>query len=243
MARLWRQPVAEANLRGFKYFQLLSPTLDRLPDAGTARDKAHNRQFFFYQYANLLPPYFFSPAITSLRGIQQACRLDKVQRLFDIRRVSLGSLSEATGIFDAEPLREIVQELAQRGLPLENGADALRGLTDVDGIILTALPKMFGICSRFPNTAPSRSTCASRSSTAFRVMRRLRPPLVPSPRSCRPRSDGVFKMSRLHAPPVRSDVSATRSANSRRLRALAADRSCSRRCPADRMLPAVPVPC
>ncbi len=145
MARPRRQPVTEANLCGFKYFQLLTPMLERLHDAGTARDKAHNRQFFFDQYAILLLLYFFSAVITSLRGMQQASGLDKVQRLFGIRRVSLGSLSEATGVFDAELLRQIVQELAQRALPLEHGADAeaLRGLTAVDGTILTALPKMF----------------------------------------------------------------------------------------------------
>jgi IS4 transposase len=144
MAGPRRQPVREADLRGFKYFQLLTPLLERLHDTGTARDKAGNRQFFFDQYAVLLLLYFFSPVLTSLRGLQQASGLDKVQRLFGIRRVSLGSLSEATGVFEAAALRHIVQELAQRALPLEHGAqaEALRDLTAVDGTILRALPKM-----------------------------------------------------------------------------------------------------
>jgi IS4 transposase len=144
MAMPHRQPVREADLRGFKYFQLLVPLLERLHDVGTARDQAGNRQLFFDHYAVLLLLYFFSPVITSLRGLQQASGLDKVQRLFGIRRVSLGSLSEATGVFDASALRHIVRELAQRAMPLEHGAqaEALRDLTAVDGTVLRALPKM-----------------------------------------------------------------------------------------------------
>jgi len=144
MAGPRRQPVREADLRGFKYFQMLVPLLERLHEGGTARDKAGNRQLFFDQYAVLLLLYFFSPIITSLRGLQQASSLDKVQRLFGIRRVSLGSLSEATEVFQAAMLRQIVQELAQRAVPLEHGAsaEALRDLTAVDGTILRALPKM-----------------------------------------------------------------------------------------------------
>jgi len=118
--------------------------LERLQNAGTARDKAGNRQLFFDQYTSLLLLYFFSPVITSLRGLQQACDLDKVQRLLGVRHASLGSLSEASTVFDAQLLRNIVQELAQRALPLEHGRDAtaLRGLTAVDGTILSALPRM-----------------------------------------------------------------------------------------------------
>ncbi len=46
--------------------------------------------------------------------MQQASGLAKVQKLLGVRRTSLGSLSEATGVFAAEPLRAIVQELAKR---------------------------------------------------------------------------------------------------------------------------------
>jgi hypothetical protein len=139
-----RQPVRAADVHGMKYFRLLVPLLERLHDVGTARDKAGNRLLFFDQYTILLLLYFFSPVITSLRGLQQASDLDKVQRLFGMRGVSLGSLSEATGVFDAVALEQIVHELAQRAVPLEHGAaaEALRDLTAVDGTILSALPKM-----------------------------------------------------------------------------------------------------
>lgn len=144
MGRPRRQPVRAADVRGIKYFHLLVPLLERLHDVGTARDKAGNRRLFFDHYAILLLVYFFSPIITSLRGLQQASELDKVQRFFGIGRASLGSLSEATEVFGSAALRQVVQELAQRAVPLEHGtaAEALRDLTAVDGTILSALPRM-----------------------------------------------------------------------------------------------------
>jgi IS4 transposase len=144
MPRGGQVPVREADLHGFKYFDLLGPLLQRLHDVGSARDKAGNRELFFDQYTALLLLYFFSPIITSLRGLQQASALDKVQKLLGVRRVSLGSFSEASSVFDAEPVRHILCELAQRVLPLEQGhdAEALRGLTAVDGTLLAALPSM-----------------------------------------------------------------------------------------------------
>jgi hypothetical protein len=144
MAQKRRPEVRARDLQGFKYFRLLMPLLERLQQVGTQRDRAGNRQLFFDQYAALLLLYFFNPVLTSLRGVQQASGLDKVQKLLGVRRTSLGSLSEATGVFTAEPLRQVVQELAARALPLERGrdAEALRGLTAVDGTILRALPQM-----------------------------------------------------------------------------------------------------
>jgi IS4 transposase len=144
MAARCKPKVREKELRGFKYIDLVFPLLERLHEVGTARDKAGNRRFFFDQYVTLLLLYFFSPVVTSLRGLQQALGLDKVQKLVGSRRVALGSLSEAAAVFDPAPLRHIVQELSARALPLEHGqaAAALRGLTAVDGSLLPALPRM-----------------------------------------------------------------------------------------------------
>src|SRR5262245_11077527 len=144
MARPKRPAVRERDLKGFKYFKMLLPLLERLEGVGTARDKAGNRQLFFDQYAALLLLYFFNPVVTSLRALRQATNLDKVQRLLGVRRTSLGSLSEASGVFAPEALRAVVQELAGRAQPLYHGAEAeaLRNLCAVDGTILQALPKM-----------------------------------------------------------------------------------------------------
>lgn len=144
MARQRRPPVTEKQLHHLKYFRMLQPFLERLQAVGTARDRAGNRLLFFDQYVSLILLYFFNPILTSLRSVQQASGLAKVQKQLGIRRTSLGSLSEASGVFNAEPVRDIVHELAERALPLEHGheAEALRGLTAVDGTVLPALPRM-----------------------------------------------------------------------------------------------------
>jgi len=144
MAAPRQPPVRECDLRGFKYLRKLPPLLERLHAVGTGRDKAANRQLFFDQYTALLLLYFFNPILTSLRGLQQATKLAKVQKLLGVRRTSLGSLSEATGVFAATHLQRIVQELATEATPLYQGreAEALQGLTAVDGSILPALPHM-----------------------------------------------------------------------------------------------------
>jgi hypothetical protein len=144
MANNHRPEVRASDLRGLKYFKILGPLLERLHDEATQRDRAGNRQLFFDQYASLLLLYFFNPIVTSLRGIQQASGLAKVQKLLGCERVALGSLSEASQVFDAEALHPLMAGLASQAMPLVKGkeAEALRGLTAVDGSLLPALSKM-----------------------------------------------------------------------------------------------------
>jgi Transposase DDE domain len=144
MAKKSKTPIQQKDLKGLKYFKLLAPLLDRLHDDARSRDHAGNRKLFYDQYACLLLLSFFNPIVSSLRSIQQASTLDKVQRLFGCNRVSRGSLSEASQVFDPELLHGIIGDLATNTLPLIHGkeAEALRGLTAVDGSLLPALPKM-----------------------------------------------------------------------------------------------------
>ena len=67
-----------------------------------------------------------------------------MQKLLGIKRVSMGTLSESAGVFDPAPLQDIIRELAGRAVPLSSGreAEALQGLTAVDGSVLKALPRM-----------------------------------------------------------------------------------------------------
>ena len=144
MAGKERPKITEEKLRGFKYFKILRPLLESLHQVGTQRDKAQNRQLFFDQYGALLLLYFFNPILTSLRGIQQASHLKKVQKKLGCRGISLGSLSEAANVFDARKLEEIIAELAAR-IPqqtLTRDQQALKNLTAVDGSLLPALSKM-----------------------------------------------------------------------------------------------------
>ena len=139
-----RRKVQAKDVEGLKYFKLMDGLLDSLHDNATERDRSGNRKLFYDQYGSLLLLYFFSPALTSLRALQQATELAKVQKVTGASRASLGSLSEASSVFDAELLREILQELATQAKPILSGkeAEALDNLTAVDGSFLPALPKM-----------------------------------------------------------------------------------------------------
>jgi hypothetical protein len=99
---------------------------------------------FSDQYPALILLYFFNPLLTSLRGLQQASELDKVQQVLGCAKTSLGSLSEAARVFDAHALQAILTELAEcapdPALPAEQ--QALKDLRAVDGSLLPALPKM-----------------------------------------------------------------------------------------------------
>ena len=106
-----REKIQEKDITGLKYFDKLNPLLERLHDDGCERDKAGNRGLHFDQYCMLILLYLFNPIVTSLRGIQQASELAKVQRKLGCPRTSLGSLSEATSVFDAQRLQQIIQEL------------------------------------------------------------------------------------------------------------------------------------
>ena len=139
-----RKDLDPGEIEGWEYFDSLVPLLGRLKDIGTKRDKASNRLLFYDQYISLLLLYFFNPTITSLRGLQQASTLEVVQRRLGIRPTSLGSFSEAARVFDADALREILQELAHKATPVIKVPEAreLLNLTAVDGSIFRAFPRM-----------------------------------------------------------------------------------------------------
>ena len=144
MAKKKKPRLRAEDVEGLKYLELLEPFLERLHNVSTERDVAGNRDLYFDQYTALILLYFFCPIVTSLRGLRQATELKKVQKQLGILRVSLGSLSEASRVFDAEALQGVITELAERALPLAGAADlkAIEGLTAVDGSLLPALPRM-----------------------------------------------------------------------------------------------------
>jgi hypothetical protein len=143
MAAKKRKNVQEADVTGLKYFDKLSPLLARLHDVGCQRDKAGNRKLHFDQYCTLLLLFLFNPIITSLRSIQQASQLRKVQRRLGCPRASLGSLSEATDVFQPERLKEIIAELGEQLKSIARDPrlkDVHHVVTLVDGTLLKGLP-------------------------------------------------------------------------------------------------------
>jgi hypothetical protein len=140
-----REKIKEHQLQGFKYFKAISGLLENLHDAGCNRDKAGNRTLHMDQYMSLLLLYMFNPICTSLRAVQQASELKKVQHKLGCSRASLGSLSESARVFDSELMQEIIKDLSAQLKPISRHAklDDLAGiLTAVDGTLINAMAKM-----------------------------------------------------------------------------------------------------
>lgn len=137
--------IKESQLQGFKYFKAISKMLESLHRAGCERDIAGNRILHMDQYVSLILLYMFNPICTSLRSLQQVSELKKVQKFFGAERASLGSLSEASTVFDSELLKNIIQELSTKLNNVSSipGFDNSKGiLTAVDGSLIEAVSKM-----------------------------------------------------------------------------------------------------
>ena len=140
-----REDIKEHQLQGLKYFKALDGLLNGLHEAGCKCDKAGNRLLHMDQYMSLLLLYMFNPICTSLRAIQQASELKKVQRKLGCPRASLGSLSESARVFDSQLMQEVIQNLSAQLKPISRHAklEDLSGiLTAVDGTLIPAISKM-----------------------------------------------------------------------------------------------------
>ncbi len=139
-----RFDVREEQLTGFKYFDRITSLLERLRPVGCQRDHAANRTLHFDQFCSLVLLYLFNPVVVSLRSLQQASELKKVQKKLGCARASLGSLSESSHVFDPALLQEIVGELGLQLQPIAADtrlAEIQHTVTLVDGTLL-ALPRI-----------------------------------------------------------------------------------------------------
>jgi len=155
MPRAPRADIQQKDITGLKYFDQVAPLLERLHDDACQRDTAGNRTLHFDQYAMLMLLYFFNPILTSLRGLQQASELKNVQQKLGCQRASLGSLSEASTVFDPQRLREIVSQLGDQLQPLAQDkrlTDINQTITLVDGSLIAALPRIMEASFRKAST-------------------------------------------------------------------------------------------
>jgi hypothetical protein len=174
MARQVREaiePIREVDVQGLKYFRKLWPLFERLHDVGCGRDKAGNRQLFMDQYCALVLLFLFNPCVRSLRALQQASELKNVQRKLRCGRASLGSLSEATDVFDPQRLGEIIGELAQQVRPMRRvgGIHLDQLLVAVDGSVVKTLSSIAE--AAYLKTKQGESRSAWRLHTHFDVDR------------------------------------------------------------------------
>jgi hypothetical protein len=168
-----RKKVQAKDLQGLKYFDKLQPLLERLHEVGTERDRAGSRKLHYDQYCMLVLLFLFNPIVDSLRGIQQASELAKAQKKLGVGRASLGSLSEATDIFEPERLKEIIQELSQELGPLKDTPEVQEVkhlLTAVDGSLLPTLARVAQAAYlKSPSTGQTKA--AWRMHTQFEIAR------------------------------------------------------------------------
>ena len=96
-------------------------------------------------YFSLMLFGLLNPVIDSMRGLCAASHLKRVQQDVCGRTVSLGSFSEAQGVFDPELLKQVFLDLSAE-VPVSWGDARLAHLADklklVDGTLLPALPRM-----------------------------------------------------------------------------------------------------
>jgi hypothetical protein len=140
-----REKIKESQLVGFKYFKAIGGMLESLHEAGCKRDRACNRLLHMDQYMSLLLLYMFNPICTSLRAVQQASELKKVQRILGCPRASLGSLSESARVFDSALMQDIIEQLSEKLKPISSHSkldDLPEALIAVDGTLIPALSKM-----------------------------------------------------------------------------------------------------
>lgn len=145
MAEKTDKKITDKDIVGLKYFDQLGELLQQLHDVGCERDRAGNRLLHMDQYCLLILLYMFNPVVTSLRGLQQASELKKVQKKLGCARASLGSLSESVAVFDSERLKPIIESLGEKLVPIaadKRLKDVQQTLTLVDGSIVEALPRI-----------------------------------------------------------------------------------------------------
>src|SRR3954465_10523517 len=129
------EDTAARRLRAVRMIRPLRRLLRLIHPAGTERDRAGNRTFFYDHYLSLLLLYFVNPSLNTMRALQNASNWARVRKKLGIPRVSLGSLSESVRVFDPALVRPILKELADLARPHFQGREsaALANLTAVDG--------------------------------------------------------------------------------------------------------------
>lgn len=136
-----QSPVTEQEVRGVK---LLTNFIDILRPLHAHCD-CPNRKLHYDEFAAYLLLYYFTPVLTSMRGIQQASNFESLRKKLHLPRFSLGSFSEAGSIFDPELLVPIIKQLNDQisTNPFDKRLDSLpHPPILVDGSYLKALPRM-----------------------------------------------------------------------------------------------------
>lgn len=149
MPRKSRTAITDTSaLEGFKLLERFRDVFARLDERRTKspRELDVRRKLDAADYFSMVLFTLINPVIDSMRGLCEASRLKEFGRRTGLPKVSLGSFSEAQGVFDPELLGAVLRELMAdiTGDPPESLARALRGrrLEAVDSSIWEVLPRM-----------------------------------------------------------------------------------------------------
>src|SRR5579863_473733 len=168
-----QRKIRERDIQGLKYLDSLLPLLSSLHEVGCQRDKAGNRQLHYDEYCLLVLLFLFNPVVRSLRALQQASELKNVQKKLGCGRASLGSLSEATDVFDPQRLEGIIESLLGQ---MPQTGDVGRGqvrqrLVAVDGSVIKTLGSLAE--AAYLRDKNGRTHCGWRFHTHFDLDRRV----------------------------------------------------------------------
>jgi hypothetical protein len=166
-----RGEIRDRDIQGLKYLDLLLPLLARLHEVGCQRDKAGNRRLHYDEYCLLVLLFLFNPVLRSLRALQQASQLKGVQKKLGCSRASLGSLSEATDVFDPQRLEGIIEVLLGQMPKTGNvgRGQVQQALIAVDGSVVKTLATLAE--AAYLRDKNGRTHCAWRFHTHFDIDR------------------------------------------------------------------------
>jgi hypothetical protein len=144
-----KEKIDEKKLRSWKllddFRRRLAKIRAEMPPPPEKRPGGPERLLLEEDYFSLMLFGMLNPVLDTMRGLCAASHLERVQNEVCNRKVSLGSFSEAQGVFDPELLKGVFLDLV--GENQTSWGDArLSHLADklklVDGTLLPALPRM-----------------------------------------------------------------------------------------------------
>lgn len=143
-----KDKIDEKKLSSWKLLDDFRARLAKAQAAAPAIEKrpgGPERKLLEADYFSLFLFGLLNPVVDSMRGLCKASHLNRVRQDICSRPVSLGSFSEAQGVFDPELLKQVFLQLVGE-IPTSWGDTRLAHLADklklVDGTLLPALPRM-----------------------------------------------------------------------------------------------------
>jgi hypothetical protein len=137
-----------SQLQGFKLLERFREVFAGLDARRTKspRELDPRRKFDAAEYYSMVLFTLLNPVIDTMRGLCAASKLKEYNRRTGLPKVSLGSFSEAQGVFEPELLSAVLRELMKdvAGDPPDSLTQAMRGrkLEAIDSSLWEVLPRM-----------------------------------------------------------------------------------------------------